>query len=109
MAEERDWVAEARTILERAGFPLDRIQILPAGAAASLLDRRLVLEEAMAVMADGQPRKARQIAALINQRGRIRVERRDVNSVLSREGRGLFVYDPTTFTYRYVGPADQRS
>ncbi|HMA33011.1 MAG TPA: hypothetical protein VKY74_00920 [Chloroflexia bacterium] len=66
--------------------------------------RAEVLAQAGALLQDGQPRKAKQIAAELGARGLAGVEKSLVNSVLSREGAGQFVYDPGTYTYTVADP-----
>lgn len=100
----RDYVIEARRILEEAGFPLDRIEIRPARETAaaveeSTIDRDRVLALTLEVMADRQPRMAKEIARELAQRGIAGITRRDVNSVIAKEGHGKFVYDTEAYTY----------
>ncbi|PZS06341.1 MAG: hypothetical protein DLM69_00165 [Candidatus Chloroheliales bacterium] len=71
----------------------------------SALDRSRVLEGATALLADGVPRRAKEIAATLSQSGAW-VDKSLVNSVLIREGNGQFAYDRSTFTYRLVGSND---
>jgi hypothetical protein len=101
---DRDYVSEARRILEEAGFPLDRIEIRPARETAapaeeSNIDRDKVLTMILEVMADRQPRMAKEIARELAQRGMAGITRRDVNSVLAKEGRGKFIYSNEAYTY----------
>lgn len=101
---DRGYVSEARRILEEAGFPLDRIEIHPARETAapaeeSNIDRDKVLTMILEVMADRQPRMAKEIARELAQRGMAGVTRRDVNSILAKEGRGKFIYNNEAYTY----------
>ena len=66
--------------------------------------RGSVLEGARRVLADGQPRKAKEIAAALVAGGLAGVDKSLVNSVLAREGRGEFAYDRTAYTYSLGGP-----
>jgi hypothetical protein len=60
--------------------------------------RRRILVAVRQLLADGRPRRAREIAAALSMRGRI-VDRRDVSSVLYHEGAGQFQYNATTYQY----------
>ncbi len=65
----------------------------------SELDRSRVLEGAMKLLADGVPRRAKDIASALSQSGAW-VDKSLVNSVLSKEGKEQFSYDRAAFTYR---------
>lgn len=68
----------------------------PTGPAA---DRTAVLNAARALLADGTPRMAKEIAAALTAQGIAGVDKSLVNSVLAKEGKGLFNYDRATFKY----------
>jgi hypothetical protein len=76
----------------RAGEPAPD----PAAPAA---DRAAVLAAARALLLDGQPRTARQIATELVTGGISGVDKSLINSVLAREGKDLVTYDRTTYTY----------
>jgi hypothetical protein len=64
----------------------------------SLAYRQWILSATRELLADGLPRRAREIAAALSTQGRV-VERRDVSSVLYREGAGQFQCDDGTYQY----------
>lgn len=74
-------------------------------AGPSALDRSRVLEAAARLLADGKPRRAKEIAAALSAEGGAWADKSLVNSVLSREGKGQFSYDPANYTYSLVGSA----
>ena len=101
-------VARARAILIAAGFPVERIRILPAapevpggdeGDAEAAIDRPALLAACLAILDDGEPQAAKDLARLLRPRfpG---LSRKAVNSVLSVEGKGQVAYDRATYTYR---------
>ncbi len=106
-----DDVQAALAILRDAGFPVERIRILPAtalGGAAKAetagddgppIDRAALLSACLAVLGDGEQHSAKDIARDLRERfpG---VTRKLVNSVLSAESRDNVAYDRATFTYR---------
>ena len=110
MAEERDDdVAAALAILRDAGFPVERIRVLPAatqeadeqaaGDDGPPIDRAGLLEACLETLADGGAHAAKDLARVL--RGRFPgLTRKQVNSVLSIEGKGRVVYDRENFTYR---------
>ena len=117
MAEERqDDVEAALAILRDAGFPVERIRILPAavpggaskgddaGEEGPPIDRGALLSACLAILRDGEPHAAKDLARDLRAHfpG---VTRKQVNSVLSVEGKGDVFYDRTTFTYS-LSPGD---
>jgi hypothetical protein len=56
------------------------------------------------LLADGRPRRAREIAAALSTEGRV-VDKRDVNSALYHENSGEFYYDEVNYTYSLTRPA----
>ena len=106
MANRNDDVERALTILRAADFPVERIRILPASPAAkgprteSEIDRAALLEASCAALKDGQPRTARDLSDLVQGQFEHEVTKRDVNSVLSNEGKDRVAYDRDTYTYR---------
>jgi len=108
---QSDDVRAALAILRDAGFPLERIRILPAtlpddankGADTDdddpPIDRAALLAACLAELADGERHAAKDIARDLRARfpG---VTRKLVNSVLSSESRDNVAYDKATFTYR---------
>lgn len=117
MAEDNrnDDVAAALAILRDAGFPVERIRILPAAsgapdaeaATAAPLDRDALLKACRALLDDGEPRAAKELARLLRTQfpG---LTRKDVNSVLSTDGKDVVTYDRTTYTYRPWQLGDSR-
>lgn len=71
----------------------------------SELDRSRVLEGAVKLLADGVPRRAKDIAVELSKLGAW-VDKSLVNSVLSKEGKGQFSYDRATFSYRLIGSSE---
>ena len=67
--------------------------------SAPAADRAAVLAAARALLLDGQPRTARQIAAELVKGGITGVDKSLVNSVFAREGKDLVTYDRATYTY----------
>ena len=108
---QSDDVRAALAILRDAGFPIERIRILPATAPGGPskgeeagddgppLDRAALISACLAVLADGEHHAAKDIARDLRARfpG---VTRKLVNSVLSSESRDNVAYDKATFTYR---------
>ena len=102
-------VARARAILIAAGFPVERIRILPAapdtpasddeGDAEAAIDRPSLLAACLAVLDNGEPQAAKDLARLLRPRfpG---LSRKAVNSVLSVEGKGQVAYDRAIYSYR---------
>jgi hypothetical protein len=113
--EQHDDVAAALAILRDAGFPVERIRILPAaapvgtggGAAAGddgpSFDRGALLSACLAILADGEAHAAKDIARDLRA-SFPGVSRKQVNSVLSVEGKGDVFYDRVTFTYSLSAP-----
>ena len=106
MAEDgRDYVAEALEILRAEGFPVEQIQIRPASGGqaepdttASGIDRNDVLAACCEVLEDGVPRSAKEFA--LDLRATFPgLTRKDVSSILTREGKGRVVYDREAYTY----------
>jgi hypothetical protein len=105
-------VAAALAILRDAGFPVERIRILPANAAgdapaAGAARRELTPDERTALLAacratleDGQPRAARELLAAVRGQFSLPLTRKDINSVLAREGKDSLEYDREYYTYR---------
>ena len=98
MANRNDDVERALTILRAADFPVERIRILPASPAAKA--PRTESEIDRAALKDGQPRTARDLSDLVQGQFEHEVTKRDVNSVLSNEGKDRVAYDRDTYTYR---------
>jgi hypothetical protein len=102
--DDRDYVADALEILRAEEFPVERIRILPAeGGApatttASGVDRAALLDACCEVLEDGVPRSAKEFA-LDLRKTFPGLTRKDVSSVLSREGQGRVVYDREEYTY----------
>src|SRR3954454_17416150 len=114
-ADDRtDDVARALAILREADFPVERIRILPAAAgsdaeaaASAPIDRDALLRACREILDDGEPRAAKELARLLRTQfpG---VTRKDVNSVLSTDGKDVVTYDRTTYTYRPWQLGDSR-
>ncbi len=110
MAEERhDDVEAALAILRDAGFPVERIRILPVATPGATdqstgddgppIDRAALLDACLETLADGEAHAAKDLARVL--RGRFPgLTRKQVNSVLSIEGKGRVAYDRENFTYR---------
>ena len=102
--DERDYVAEALEILRAEGFPIERIRVLPAEGSASAvatasgIDRAALLDTCCEVLEDGVPRSAKELA-LDLRKTYPGLTRKDVSSVLTREGQGRVVYDREEYTY----------
>lgn len=107
--EQRDYKAEAEEILRAEGFPLERIRISlasePRGASSDAagedgptFDRGALLSACLAILRDGQSHAAKDLARDLRA-SFPGVSRKQVNSVLSVEGKGDIFYDRTTFTY----------
>lgn len=108
---EDDDVAAALAILRDAGFPVERVRVLPAvpdgagagaeaGAAGDGPDRAALLDACLAILDGGEPWLGKDLAREIGEVGGRKVTRKDVNSVLTREGRDRVAYDRESFTYR---------
>ncbi|MGN6359960.1 MAG: hypothetical protein ACTHNK_06190 [Thermomicrobiales bacterium] len=107
-----DDVAAALAILRDAGFPVERIRILPATSSGGTPDasqerreltpdvREALLAACRATLDDGQPRAARELLAAVRGQFSLPLTRKDVNSVLAREGKDIVTYDRETYTYR---------
>ena len=101
-AGQNDDVAAALAILRDAGFPIERIRILPASAspaeATSTIDRAALLDACCELLEDDVPRSAKEFAIDLRKTfpG---LTRKDVSSVLSREGQGRVIYDRDDYTY----------
>jgi hypothetical protein len=100
--EQNDDVAAALAILHDAGFPVERIRILPALASpadvAPTIDRAALLDACCELLEDDVPRSAKEFAIDLRKTfpG---LTRKDVSSVLSREGQGRVIYDRDDYTY----------
>lgn len=115
MADElNDDVQAALAILRDAGFPVERIRILPAATGGTgggeeedgaPIDRGALLSACLALLADGQQHAARDLARELRDRfpG---VTRKHVNSVFSVEGKGDVFYDRAAYTYSLAAPDD---
>ena len=107
--DDRDDVEAALAILRDAGFPVERIRILPAATAAGepeggeAPDRDALLDASLAILQDGEARAAKDLVRLVRDRVPGAMTRKDVNSVLSREGKDRVTYDRDTHTYRLQG------
>jgi hypothetical protein len=113
--EHTDDVAAALAILRDAGFPVERIRILPADGASDAeaapgapIDRDALLKACRQILDDGEPRAAKELARLLRAQfpG---LTRKDVNSVLSTDGKDVVTYDRTTYTYRPWQLGDSRT
>ena len=94
-----DDVAAALAILRDAGFPVERIRILPANAAGDAPaagaarreltpdERTALLTACRATLEDGQPHAARELLAAVRGQFSLPLTRKDINSVLAREGK----------------------
>ncbi len=111
MDDREDDVAAALAILRDAGFPVERIRILPAapdgddagveaGATGDGPDRAALLDACLAILDSGQSWSGKDLAREIGEVGGRKVSRKDVNSVLTREGQDRVAYDRESFTYR---------
>ncbi len=107
MNVQGDVVERALAILREADFPIEQIRILPpatAGGAGvggeAALDRAALLEACCAILQDGHPRPAKELARLASQQLGHKVTRRDVNSVLSNEGKDRVMHDRDTHTHQ---------
>ncbi len=103
--EHDDPVAAALAILREAGFPVERIRILPAAdrpeanaASGATIDRVALLAACCELLEDGVPRGAKEFA-LDLRKTFPGLTRKDVSSVLSREGQDRVVYDREEYTY----------
>ncbi len=115
MAEDGgdDAVAGALAILRDAGFPIERIRILPVGGAvgaapapgASAYERRDVFLACCAILEDGESRAAKELARLL-QGSMPGLTRKDVNSALSGDSKDRVFYDRETYTYRLQRPGE---
>ena len=113
--DQRDDVQTALAILRDAGFPVERIRILPAsdgarsggegGADEPTFDRGELLSACLALLADGQQHAAKDLARDLRARfpG---ITRKQVNSVLSVEGKPDVFYDRATYTYSLTAKYD---
>jgi hypothetical protein len=109
--EQADDVGAALAILRDAGFPVERIRILPAtapegagkpegeGEDSPPIDRTALLSACLAILADGGTHAAKDIARDLRA-SFPGVTRKLVNSVLAAESRDNVAYDRATFTYR---------
>ncbi len=99
---QNDDVAAALAILRDAGFPVERIRILPASEqpaeSVSTIDRAALLDACCELLEDDVPRSAKEFA-LDLRKTFPGLTRKDVSSVLSREGQGRVVYDRDDYTY----------
>jgi hypothetical protein len=99
---QNDDVAAALAILRDAGFPVERIRILSASAspvdAASTIDRAALLDACCELLEDDVPRLAKEFAIDLRKTF-LGLTRKDVSSVLSREGQGRVIYDRDDYTY----------
>ena len=99
---QNDDVAAALAILRDAGFPVERIRVLPAAEGspevAPTIDRAALLDACCELLEDDVPRSAKEFALDLRQTfpG---LTRKGVSSVLSREGQGRVVYDRDDYTY----------
>jgi hypothetical protein len=107
--EQHDDVEEAKRILREAGFPVENIRILPAAPSGTTdqaaaddgppIDRPALLDACLETLADGEGHAAKDLARIL--RGRFPgLTRKQVNSVLSIEGKGRVAYDRENFTYK---------
>jgi hypothetical protein len=101
--DRSDPVAAALAILREAGFPVEQIRILPAigpesAASGAAIDRAALLAACCELLEDGVPRGAKEFA-LDLRKTFPGLTRKDVSSVLSREGQDRVVYDREAYTY----------
>lgn len=108
---DADLVARAREILLAEGFPIERIRILPASGGGdavpgvTLYERRTVFLACCALLEDGAPHAAKELARLLQ--GQLPgVTRKDVNSALSGDSKDRVAYDRETYTYRLRRPGE---
>ncbi len=101
-------VEAAVAILRDAGFPVERVRILPASAAPEKPgkqqdddepDRQALLQACLDALKDGKARTARELSDVVQSRFSDEITKRQVNSVMAREGRDLVTYDRETYTY----------
>lgn len=108
---ENDDVAAALAVLREAGFPVERVRVLPAvpagddagaeaGAAGEGVDRAALLDACLAILDGGHPWSGKDLAREVDTVNGRKVSRKDVNSVLTREGQDRVAYDRDTHTYR---------
>ncbi len=99
---QNDDVTAALAILRDAGFPVERIRILPASEqpteVVSTIDRAALLDACCELLEDDVPRSAKEFA-LDLRKTFPGLTRKDVSSVLSREGQGRVFYDRDDYTY----------
>ncbi|HEY8601192.1 MAG TPA: hypothetical protein VIL85_22360 [Thermomicrobiales bacterium] len=99
---QNDDVTRALAILRDAGFPVERIRVLPVaeGPAEVLptIDRAALLDACCELLEDDVPRSAKEFA-LDLRKTFPGLTRKGVSSVLSREGQGRVVYDRDDYTY----------
>ena len=99
-------VESAIAILRDAGFPVERVRILPAAPVSGARqedegpDRDALLKACLEALKDGKPRSARELSDRVQSGFEDEVTKRHINSVLSREGRDLVTYDRETYTYQ---------
>ncbi len=103
--ERNDDVAKALEILRAEGFPVERIRILPAAEERAIIadseggiNRAALLDACCEVLEDGVPRSAKEFA-LDLRKTFPGLTRKEVSSVLTREGKGRVVYDREEYTY----------
>ena len=101
--DQHDDVAAALAILRDAGFPVERIRILSAaqqgtGEPTPTIDRAALLDACCELLEDDVPRSAKEFA-LDLRKTFPGLTRKDVSSVLSREGQGRVIYDRDDYTY----------
>ena len=102
-------VEAAMAILRDAGFPVERVRVLPASSAPGKPgkqqdddegpDRQALLQACLDALKDGKARTARDLSDVVQSRFSDEITKRQVNSVLAREGRDLVTYDRETYTY----------
>ncbi len=63
------------------------------------INRDVLLAACRKLIVDGKPRTAKEIAAELTKQGMAGVDKSLVGSVLMREGKELFTYDRTNYTY----------
>lgn len=111
MTDDQDEdVRSALAILRAAGFPVERVRIMPVTGDArearqdsEAVFREVLLEECLRVLEGGRPWSARDLAQEVGTVASRKVMRKDVNGVLYRflsaEGKDRLIHDPERHTF----------